>query len=56
MGPRPGGVREIDSSLVTKYRNRGIGVAGIVLGIIGTVFLVTLALGLVGLVTFFLLS
>lgn len=49
-------VREIDSSLVTRYRNRGIGVAGIVLGIIGTVFLVTLVLGLVGLVTFFLLS
>lgn len=48
-------VREIDTSTVTTYRNRGIGVAGIVLGVIGTVFLVVIAIGLIAVVGFFLL-
>ncbi len=48
-------VREIDTSTVTTYRNRGLGVAGTVLGIIGTVFLVVVAIGLIGVVSFFVL-
>ncbi len=44
-------VREIDASAET-YRNRGLAVAGMVLGIIGTVFLVLLVLAVIGIVVF----
>jgi len=43
-------VREIDASSVTTYSNRGIAMAGMILGIIGTVFLVVVVVGLVVLV------
>ncbi len=43
-------MREIDASSVTTYSNRGIAMAGMILGIIGTVFLVVVVVGLVVLV------
>jgi MFS family permease len=49
-------VREIDTSTVTAYRNRGIAVAGMVLGIVGTVLLLLLAAGFVAVVALFVLG
>ncbi len=48
-------VKQIDASPGT-YRNRGIGVAGMVLGIVGTVFLVVLILGSIAFVAIFVMA
>lgn len=48
-------VREIDAS-TDPYRNRALAVAGMVLGIVGTVILVLLVLALIGIVVFVVLA
>ena len=45
-------VREIDADSGTTYRNRGLAVAGMVLGIVGTVICALIVLVLIGILVF----